>query len=247
MSHLPKDFSERADDRDPGFEPYESGNPIPWPLLAVVLALVVWGGLTIWRDATLTPKGESAQVDANVSASEAPGSEAAGQRNDPALAERVSAAQADGGTLFGEYCATCHQSNGSGVRAAIPPLQGARYVLADAAVPATILLRGISGPIEVQGAVYNGRMPTFGATLSDGQIARILTYVRGAWGNDAAAITPDVVASLRAELPPDGLVPLSGGAELEALFGIPVTAPANALSTTAADRPDDDQTSGDTR
>ena len=40
MSHLPKDFSERADDRDPGFEPYESGNPIPWPLLAVVLALV---------------------------------------------------------------------------------------------------------------------------------------------------------------------------------------------------------------
>ena len=58
----------------------------------------------------------------------------------------------------------------------------------------------IAGPIEVKGALYNGRMPTFQATLGDGQIARILTHVRGAWSNDAGAVSPEEVAQMRGAL-----------------------------------------------
>lgn len=32
-------------------------------------------------------------------------------------------------------------------------------------------------------------MPPFGHVLDDGEIAAVLTYVRGSWGNDARAVT----------------------------------------------------------
>ena len=32
-------------------------------------------------------------------------------------------------------------------------------------------------------------MPPFGQVLDDGDIAAVLTYVRGAWGNDAPAVS----------------------------------------------------------
>lgn len=248
MSRLPKDFSQRADDLDPDFEPYESGNPVPWPLVAVVLALVTWGAVTIWYDAGAAPEGAADQVARNVAQSEAPGSESASLRNDPARAQAISA-RADGGALFGEYCATCHQANGSGVRAAIPPLDGSRYVQAAPEVPATILLRGISGPIEVGGHVYTGRMPTFGAALSDSQVAAILTYVRGAWSNakaEAAPVTAEAVAALRADLPADGIAPLAGGAEIEERFGLPITEdrPAATPEDPATPAGDGDATNG---
>jgi mono/diheme cytochrome c family protein len=61
------------------------------------------------------------------------------------------------------------------------------------------------GPPElVAGTVVHGRggMPTFGTDLSDVQIATILTYVRSAWGNQASAITPDMVAKARTSAAP---------------------------------------------
>jgi mono/diheme cytochrome c family protein len=46
-------------------------------------------------------------------------------------------------------------------------------------------------------------MPTFGPELTDVQIATILTYVRSAWGNQASAVTPDMVAKVRTSAAPD--------------------------------------------
>jgi mono/diheme cytochrome c family protein len=43
-------------------------------------------------------------------------------------------------------------------------------------------------------------MPSFGRQLDDGQIAAVLSYVRGAWGRPAAAIAPDDVARMRDDL-----------------------------------------------
>ncbi|PZX12802.1 mono/diheme cytochrome c family protein [Palleronia aestuarii] len=207
MSRLPDDFSASAQDRDPAFELHERDNPIPWPLIAVVLALVVWGAVTLWLDAQASETGTAKNV--------------ADPGSDQTIME-----SADGATLFGDYCATCHQANGSGIRAAIPPLDGSRYVTADADVPITILLRGIAGPIEVKGEIYTGRMPTFGPTLDDGQIARILTYIRASWSNSADEISPDQVAARRAGLGDAATLPLDGGSELEELFAIPTNAPA---------------------
>ena len=50
--------------------------------------------------------------------------------------------------------------------------------------------------LEVKGEAYNGIMIL--PSLTDEQIAAVLTYVRQHFGNDAEAVTPDEVASVRA-------------------------------------------------
>jgi mono/diheme cytochrome c family protein len=43
-------------------------------------------------------------------------------------------------------------------------------------------------------------MPAFGWKLSDDQAAAVLTYIRNAWGNAAAAVSAGSVASARKNL-----------------------------------------------
>ncbi|MDX1572304.1 MAG: cytochrome D1 domain-containing protein, partial [Xanthomonadales bacterium] len=59
------------------------------------------------------------------------------------------------------------------------------------------VLGGMSGPITVNGQTYNAVMPPM-SHLSDAEIAAILSYVYGAWGNDGDAIAAAEVASARA-------------------------------------------------
>lgn len=40
-------------------------------------------------------------------------------------------------------------------------------------------------------------MPPFAHVLSDSEVAAVVTYIRGAWGNRAAAVSPGEVASAR--------------------------------------------------
>lgn len=104
------------------------------------------------------------------------------------------AAHADetGEALYLKKCAACHQPNGQGLPNPIPPLKGSGYLQADPAETSTLILRGKAG------------MPAFHMFLSDEQISKILTYARGAWGNEASAITPEVVAEARKQLGDDG-------------------------------------------
>jgi hypothetical protein len=43
-------------------------------------------------------------------------------------------------------------------------------------------------------------MPDFSASLSDGEIAAILSHARSSWGNQGSAVSVAEVASLRAAL-----------------------------------------------
>jgi mono/diheme cytochrome c family protein len=62
-----------------------------------------------------------------------------------------------------------------------------------------VVLHGLEGTLTLGGDTYMNRMPPLGARLSDPEIAAILTYVRGSWGNRAGAVTPETVARVRAE------------------------------------------------
>ena len=42
-----------------------------------------------------------------------------------------------------------------------------------------------------------GLMPPVGATMSDEELAGVLTYVRGSWGNTAVPLAPAQVQTLR--------------------------------------------------
>ncbi|WP_438020210.1 cytochrome c [Sorangium sp. So ce315] len=123
---------------------------------------------------------------------------------------------AQGGKIYYRSCTSCHQARGEGKPGRYPPLVGTSWLLDDAETPIRILLLGATGPMEVNGVVYNDVMPNLGVTLSDEEIALVLTYVRSSWGNSAPAITKDDVARVRASLG-DRQAPWAGGAELAAV------------------------------
>lgn len=122
---------------------------------------------------------------------------------------------AQGGKIYHRLCTGCHQARGEGKPGRYPPLVGASWLLDDKETPIRITLLGATGPMEVNGVQYNDVMPNFGVTLSDEEIALVLTYVRSSWGNSAPAITKDEVAKVRASLG-DRLDPWAGGAALAA-------------------------------
>ncbi len=103
-----------------------------------------------------------------------------------------------GEAAFMRTCAACHQQNGQGIPNTFPPLAGSDY-LAKASKDTVIghVLNGLSGEVTVNGNTFNGVMPPLGH-LNDVEIARVLTYVRSAWGNQLDAVTADEVARVRA-------------------------------------------------
>jgi len=102
------------------------------------------------------------------------------------LALAAGSAQAqDGKTMFAKNCAACHQASGAGIPGAFPALKGNVLAQGDPAIVVTTVLKGRAG------------MPAFAASLDDEKLAAILTYVRGAWGNQAGPITTADVATVR--------------------------------------------------
>lgn len=101
-----------------------------------------------------------------------------------------------GERLYTDYCASCHKADGQGVKGIFPPLSGTETVLGDKSKFVSTVLEGVSGEIIVNGLTYNEHMPSF-AFLTDDEIARILTYVRSSFGNQASEITEEEVRRLR--------------------------------------------------
>jgi mono/diheme cytochrome c family protein len=105
-----------------------------------------------------------------------------------AATQTATPSKADGATVFNEQCAACHQPQGQGVAGQFPPLAGNRDLFLGSDFPVKVVLYGMSGEITAKGQSVTGAMPPFGH-LSDTQIAAVVNYVRGAWGN--AALKPN--------------------------------------------------------
>lgn len=121
---------------------------------------------------------------------------------DPNAAAAEAAGTADAGGpgkgIYNRICAACHLGSGKGVPGNnIPPLAGSALAQGDAAKPINIVLHGLKGPIVRNGVAINGQMAPWKDQLSDQEIADVLTYVRSAFGNTAAAVTPDEVKTAR--------------------------------------------------
>ncbi len=95
------------------------------------------------------------------------------------------AAGSPGQTTFMENCSACHQVTGLGIKGAFPALAGSKLVNGPAPVMIATVLNGRAG------------MPAFKSDLTDAQLAGAITYVRGAWGNKASAVTPGQVMAVR--------------------------------------------------
>ena len=96
-------------------------------------------------------------------------------------------------------CFACHQPDGKGLPGAFPPLAGSDYMLADRDRAVRTILKGLSGPVTVNGVTLNSVMPPQEAVLTDAQIADVLTYVFNSWGNTGEGFKADHVRAIRNE------------------------------------------------
>ncbi len=104
-----------------------------------------------------------------------------------------------GEKLYLEQCAKCHRKNGNGIKGIYPPLKRSDYIAKESPEE---LLRGMiygrSGKIVVNGVVYNGVMTTeIDKSLSDDDIALILTYVLIKFNDISYVVSPKEVVSAR--------------------------------------------------
>ena len=101
-----------------------------------------------------------------------------------------------GSATFARQCASCHGMDGRG-GGALPALAGNPAVLdPDPASLINIVVNG-AAPLDGEAAGDSDWMPQFRTFLSDGEIADVVTFIRSAWGNSAAATEPARVKDVR--------------------------------------------------
>lgn len=101
-----------------------------------------------------------------------------------------------GKAVYAQYCLTCHQTDGSGTPNMHPPLTSGSWVGKDPKDLIAIMMKGLSGKIEVNGEVYKSFMPSQ-AQLTDEQMADVLSYIRSSFGNNFEPVTPEMVKKVR--------------------------------------------------
>ena len=104
-----------------------------------------------------------------------------------------------GQVVYAKYCLSCHQVDGSGVPNLNPPLIQTKWTLGSKTILIEQVLKGSSGKVEIDGDTFHNTMPPL-ATLTDQQIADVLTYVRNNFGNKASIVRPAEVKAIRAKI-----------------------------------------------
>ena len=97
----------------------------------------------------------------------------AAKSDDPNKTWTVAELSERGEKVYGANCVACHQANGKGVPGAFPALDGSQMVNGPQDGQIAILLNGKNG------------MPAWKGTLSDTEIAAVITYTRNNWSNKA--------------------------------------------------------------
>jgi mono/diheme cytochrome c family protein len=127
----------------------------------------------------------------------------------PASAEEAASAthalrtgdlHARGAAIYLDNCNACHRSDGTGAGHTFPALSGNPVV--NAADPTSLIHIVLTGSAMPSTSTLPAplAMPDFGWRLSDQQIADVLTFVRGSWGNQAEPVDTSAVKRLRATL-----------------------------------------------
>ena len=107
--------------------------------------------------------------------------------------------------IFKNLCATCHGFNGEGIEALAPPLKNSEYITESSERLALIILHGLSGPIHVNGKLYNlnATMPGLANNpeFSDKDIQNIIRYLHNAFPGNSKKIAVERIKSLRNQKP----------------------------------------------
>ena len=111
-----------------------------------------------------------------------------------------------GSVLFQESCQPCHGEDGRGVSPIAPPLAGSQWVKGKKERLMSLVLYGLTGPVEVAGHTYetpevSGEMPgiAHNPAIGDDELADLLSYIRNAFGNNVGdEVLPEDLGKIRA-------------------------------------------------
>lgn len=114
------------------------------------------------------------------------------------LVPAAAMAAPDGKAIF-TRCAACHTATGAGVPGAYPPLgvdfralaakpEGRRYL-------ALAVMKGLAGPVTIEGKPYRGVMPAQGG-LDEASVAAVLNHVGTAIAKTGPAFKPFSAAEI---------------------------------------------------
>jgi mono/diheme cytochrome c family protein/glucose/arabinose dehydrogenase len=92
-----------------------------------------------------------------------------------------------GKEIYNRLCIACHQADGRGREGLAPALAGSPFVTGRAGIMARIVIHGKEG---------KAMMPPLG-TLSDAEIAGVLTFVRRSFGHTASPVDVELVREVR--------------------------------------------------
>lgn len=106
---------------------------------------------------------------------------------------------ANGQKIYESNCAACHCKKGEGRGAAFPPLFRSDYIMNKPHVLLHSMVKGINGPIKVNGKSYNGFMPA--TAISDADAAAVAAYIMTAFGNGGGTVTEKDVRQAKNKKP----------------------------------------------
>ncbi|HMF28372.1 MAG TPA: cytochrome c, partial [Candidatus Cybelea sp.] len=160
-------------------------------VVAAIVVLSIYGQVTTMMKQAAAPASPPESV---VLAAPAAAAETTAGVSNPT----ESATSGAGAKVFSNNCSSCHGATGQGVPGTFPPLANNPVVTGDPNKVIGIVLGGLNAPITVNGQSYHGMMPPWKGTLTNKDIADVITYIRGSLGNNkASAVTEAQVSSYK--------------------------------------------------
>lgn len=100
-----------------------------------------------------------------------------------------------GEQLYIKNCSNCHQKTGTGLGLIYPPINGSDYLAHNRDKVICLIRNGRSGELIVNGKSFNKEMPAM-PSLTDLEIAEIVTYIYNSWGKNEGLIEVNEVSSV---------------------------------------------------
>ncbi|WP_061136491.1 c-type cytochrome [Caballeronia fortuita] len=113
---------------------------------------------------------------------------------------RIGEVERPGAGVYLSFCARCHEADGRGQPNKVAALAGNPLVLAeDPTSVMRIVIEGSKSPKTDTGPEPQ-KMPGFHGKLTSAEMAQVVSFIRGAWGNHAAPVSDQEVERLRSAI-----------------------------------------------
>ncbi len=111
-------------------------------------------------------------------------------------ATALAADPTNGKAVYQQNCQACHQPGGVGIRGAFPPVADNPNIAGNPEYLSEVIIKGVSGPLEVNGDHYNGHMPAM-AHIDNQKIVDLVAYILSDLNGEDGPISEASVQALR--------------------------------------------------